>query len=202
MDLGRCLNDAIAVYKRNWLVLVLAMIVYELLSLVTLFILCGPLSGGLCVMMLRALARPDKSADLGDLFAAFNRFWRLLGMFWITTLATLAGTLLCVVPGIALSTIWLFCYFLAVDKDLGLWRSLGASQGIVTRKGLGANLLLCLIFIGIYLVPTAIPVLGLFLGWFVAPLAWLMVASGYVQQVHEDQGELADVLGRSSEQAG
>lgn len=79
MDIGRCVNDAIDVYKKNWLVLVLAALILDVLILVTVLILAGPLSGGVAKMSLNALRREDKSVDLGDLFGCFNRFFGLLG---------------------------------------------------------------------------------------------------------------------------
>jgi hypothetical protein len=194
MNIGRCVNDAIEVYKKNWLVLVLASIILNVLMLVTLLILAGPLCGGFSKMTLNALRREDRTVNLGDLFGCFDRFFGLLGMFFFTFIAILLGFVLCIVPGFALMTIWLFCFFLLVDRDMGVFESLGVSQNIVSRKGLGVNLLVVLIVFGISILPEAIPYVGIVIGWFLMPIAWLIEASAYVQQVDEDDGSLADLF--------
>ncbi len=91
-----------------------------------------------------------------------------------------------------------FVFYLAVDRDMGVFQSLGASQNIVSRKGLGGNLLVALIVIGISIIPLAIPYAGIIVGWFLMPIAWLIEASAYIQQVDEDDGSLADLFPESS----
>ncbi len=193
MDIGRCMNDAVDVYKKNWLVLVLAAIIVDVLIVVTLLILAGPLSGGFSKMVLNAMRRADKTVNLGDLFGSFHRFCGLLGLFFLCLIAVFVGLALLVIPGIALMTIWLFPFYLIVDKDMRVFQSLGVSQNIVTRKGLGANLLLVIITL-VLILPSFIPYLGIMLAWFLTPITWLMCASAYVQQVDEDDGTLADLF--------
>ena len=67
------------------------------------------------------------------------------------------------------------------------------AQNIVTRKGLGTNLLLVIITM-ILVLPSFIPYVGIIRGWLLTSITWLMVASAYVQQVDEDDGSLADLL--------
>ena len=74
----------------------------------------------------------------------------------------------------------------------------GASQNIVSRKGLGANLLLVVITTIICVIPSFIPYVGFIIAWFVTPIAWLMIASAYIQEVDEDDGTLADLYPESS----
>jgi hypothetical protein len=194
LDLGRCFNDAFAVYSKNWLILGVAAFLQLLLTLLSLSILWGPLSGGVCLMTLRAMRREDKSVQLQDMFQAFDCFGRLLGIFLLTIIPWLLGYALCVVPGLLLSAIWLFPYYFAVDKDLGVIRSLGASVKTVNRKGFGLNLLLVLVSFGISLIPSLLPYLGIIASFFVTPITWLLETSAYIQQVQEDDGELSDVL--------
>lgn len=194
MDIGRAFNDAVEVYKKNWLILFLAACLLEILGLLTLLILFGPLYGGVCRMLLGAMQREDKSVNMGDMFGCFDRFGRLLGLFFLTFIATLIGLVLCVLPGLALSTIWLFVFYLAVDKDLGVFRALGVSQNIVSRKGLGKNFLLVIIVLALEIGASIIPYAGIILGWLISPIAWLLVTSAYIQQVHEDTGALQDLF--------
>ena len=55
MDIGRCLNEALDVYKKNLVPLVIAALLLEVLSLLSLSILTGPLTGGWCLMTIKAL---------------------------------------------------------------------------------------------------------------------------------------------------
>jgi hypothetical protein len=187
MDIGRCFNEALEVYKKNLVQLVLGALLFEVLGVLSLTILIGPLAGGWCLMTVNALRRKDKRVELGDLFGAFNRFLPLVGVFYLTLLPILIGSLLCVVPGMLLMTIWLFSFFLIVDRREGVFRSLSLSQELVTRSGLGNYVLLILILLALSLAPSAIPYLGVVLGWFLMPIAWLIEASAYLQEVDENQ---------------
>lgn len=200
MDIGRCMNDAVAVFRKNWLPLVLASIIVDVLVVASLLILAGPLSGGYSKMVLNAIRREDKAVNLGDLFGCFNRFFGLLGLFFLCSIAVTVGLALLVIPGVVLMTIWLFPFFLIVDKDMRVFQSLGVSLNIVTRKGLGATLLLVIITL-VLILPSFIPYLGILLAWIMTPITWLMVASAYVQQVDEDDGALEDLFPKASTSA-
>lgn len=50
MDVGRCFNEAIEVYKKNLVPLVLGAFLFEVLSFLSLTILIGPLAGGWSLM--------------------------------------------------------------------------------------------------------------------------------------------------------
>ena len=56
LDIGRCFQEALDLYKKNFLVLFIAAAITEAVSGVTLGILAGPLIGGWVVMGLFALA--------------------------------------------------------------------------------------------------------------------------------------------------
>jgi hypothetical protein len=92
LDIGRCFNDAVAAYKKNFLALFLAAIIFDFLAALTLLVLAGPLLGGICLMTLKSLRREDKALELGDLFGAFGRFGTLVGLFFLTGLLSLAGS--------------------------------------------------------------------------------------------------------------
>ncbi len=185
MDIGRCFNEALEVYKKNLAQLVVGAFLFELLSLLSLTILIGPLAGGWALMTINALRRPDKHVDLADMFRAFNRFFSLLGMFYLTFIPILIGLLLLLVPGLLLMTIWIFSFFLIVDREEGVFSSLSTSHEMVKRSGYGNYVLLVIIVFAISLAPSAIPYVGFILGWFLTPIAWLIEASAYLQEVDE-----------------
>src|SRR5918999_5651631 len=142
LDFSRCLVEAWAVYRRNFWTLLLAALLRAVLSLVTLFVLTGPLLGGWCAMTLNALSRPDRKVDLGLLFSGSYRFGTLAAIFVLTALAQLAGLLLLILPGLLLMTLWLFPFHLAMDKGMGATDAMSASVRIVQRRGLGPNFML------------------------------------------------------------
>jgi hypothetical protein len=181
LDIGRCFNDAMAVYKKNFLALILAAIVCAFLSVCTLLVLAGPLSGGISLMTLKSLRREDKGVEFG----AFGKFGTLVGLFFVSFLLSLLGLSLLLLPGLLLMTIWLFPFYLVVDKNLGVFEALKVSKDIVMRQGFWRNFLLMLILLAFAIGPLLVPYVGAVIGWLLAPLGWLVVASAYLQQVGE-----------------
>lgn len=181
MDIGRCFNDAIDVYKRNVAQLVVAAFLFEVLTLLSLTILAGPLAAGWSLMTVNAMRREDKFVDLGDLFRGFRVFFPSLGLFYLTFLPIVIGLALCLVPGMLLATIWFFSMFLLIDRGEGVFASLRISQEIVKRSGFANYFLLVMLNSAISLGPSAIPYVGIILAWFVTPIVWLLTASAYIQ---------------------
>lgn len=186
VDIGRCLSDAMEIYTKNFLVLVVASFLFMVLSVFSLFILAGPLLGGVCLMTLEAMRQEDGKIDLGRLFAGFDRFGSLLLLFFVVAIGIAIGTLMLIIPGLVLMTLWLFPFYLVVDKQVGLWDALGMSYEIVLRRGFWPNLLLTLLILAISFGPDLIPVVGTVVGIMVMPIAWLMSTSAYIQEVYED----------------
>src|SRR5258705_12066183 len=71
---------------------------------------------------------------------------------------------------------------------------MSASWRIVLRNGLGWNLLLAAIIFALAMAPAVIPYIGWVIGWFLAPITWLMVSSAYIRQVGEGESALADIV--------
>lgn len=193
LDIGRCFNDAIEVYKNNLPTLLLSTFLLLAISLVTLFILQGVLSGGFFWMLLLAMRRPDKKVEIKDMFSLFKKFLPLTGLLLIEAALIFIGFFLLIVPGLFLATMWIFAFFLMVDKNMAVISSLKASWNIVLKKGFGMNLLLCVIYIAFY-IGGMVPTIGWLINLFLVPLGGLVLTSGYIQQVSEDQGELTEIL--------
>ncbi len=185
LDIGRCLNDAMEAYKRNFLVFLVAAILFDLLTICSLLILAGPLWGGSAIMSLNTLRDPNHKPRLGDLFAAFDRFGTLAGLFFLTIIPLLIAYMLLLIPGIFLSAMWLFAVYLIVDANLGVMDSLQTSWRIVKRRGLWPNLAIAFIVFAMTAGPSAIPGVGWLIGLLLTPMVWLMVASAYLQEVRE-----------------
>ena len=194
LSITRCFDDAGAVFSRNVALLVVAALVFQLLSFMTLLVLCGPLCGGAALLSLRGLLRPDRRVDLGDLFATMNRFLPMVGLFFLVLVASLLGFVALVVPGLLLMTFWLFPFYLMVDKNLGALDALAASAAIVRRRGFGPNFLLAMIVFGLSVAPAFLPYVGILVDCITIPITWLLVASAYVQQVREKEDDLRDLF--------
>jgi uncharacterized membrane protein len=145
-------------------------------------------------MTIAALTSPDKKIDIGLMFSQFGRFAPLLGLFLLTVIPTLLGLALFIVPGVLLMALWMYSFPLMIERNMSITEAMTASWRIVMRNGLGWNLLLAAIIFAFAIVPTFIPYLGWIVGWFLAPITWLMVSSAYIQQVREREAELADIL--------
>ncbi len=193
LDLGRCLNDAMEVYRKNFLTFLLAGILFDLLSICSLLVLAGPLWGGSVMMSLNAMRHPDRTARLGDLFGAFNRFGTLVALFLLTAIPILIGYAALLLPGLLLSALWIFAVFLVVDRDMGVMDSLRMSWRIVVQRGLWINVAAAFVLFAILAGPILVPYVSWLVSWLIAPLAWLFATSAYLQEIpeHSDLTEFA-----------
>ncbi len=193
LDLGRCLNDAMEVYRKNVLTFILAVILFDLLSIGSLLVLAGPLMGGMILMSLNAMRDPEHKAHLGDLFGTFNRFGAFVGLFFLTLIPFLLGYALLVVPGVLLLAVWLFPGYLMVDRHMGVIDALRTSWRIVVARGFWINAAAAFLITVLFAGPVFIPYVGAIAGWLLAPLAWLINTSAYIQEVkeHSDLSEFA-----------
>lgn len=191
LDISRCFTDAFDIYKRNMPVLILSALLFQIISIFSLFILAGPLYGGYCFMMLNAIRKEGNSVELRDMFKMFNKFWPLLGLFGVQAVLVFFGFLLLIIPGLILTTMWLFTYFIMVDTDKGIFDALKGSWELVREKGFWINFALCIIYLLLSVIPGQIPYAGLALGILVLPFTILMLTSAYKQQAPEKVKEEA-----------
>lgn len=182
LDIGKCFTDAWEVYKVNILILILSALIFQVISLFTLLILSGPLFGGYCFMTMNAMRKADKKVELNDMFKMLGKFWPLLGLFFLQGIAIFAGLLLLIVPGILLMALWLYTYFIMVDKNKGVMDSLKASWNLVKDKGLWINLALAIIYLVLSGVSGQIPVVGWLINIILVPFGILLITSAYLQQ--------------------
>jgi|SRR5687768_8766740 hypothetical protein len=187
LDLSRALNDAVEVYKRNFLTFILAALLLDLLSIASLLVLTGPLWGAIVLMTLRAMSDPKAEVRLGDIFSTFNlkQFGPLVALCFLTAIPILLGLVMLVIPGLVLMTLWMFPTYLMVDQNLGVWDSIRTSGRIVLRRGFWINAAAAFVIFALCLAPSLIPGVGFLISLLVAPLAWLINTSCYIQEVRE-----------------
>lgn len=195
-DFGNCWNDTIEVYKRNFWMLVLGYLITTVLMVMSLFILTGPLVGGFGYAMVLAMRRPDKTFKLEEIFNGFSRFWTLFALFIIQVIPIVLGYSLLIIPGLLLSTIWLYTELLVMDKGEGVWSSLRKSYRIVKNNSFGTAFLIVLIGFALGLIPQVIHYVGFIISLFISPLAWLLMAAAYNRSNKEiANGELQITTG-------
>ena len=93
-----------------------------------LFVVQIFLSMGLIAFTLRFYGDPS-DANARDLWAP-KMFWSFLGMYIVSTLATIAGFIALIIPGIIIAIGFMFAQYLVIDKELGSVESLKESWHI------------------------------------------------------------------------
>ena len=181
LDIGRCFNEAMDIYKKNVLMLVVSALVFQVLVLLSLTICAGPLFGGFCIMMLNAMRKDTKTIDMKDMFSLFGRFLPLMGLFYLQALATALGFVLLVIPGLIVATMWIYAMFVAADKNKGPVEAMKTSWNVV-KPNFWMNFALMVLYLAVSIVPSQIPFVGFILSFFIMPFAMLMIASSYQQQ--------------------
>lgn len=179
LDIGGCWNDAIEVYKRNIGRLIVMSVLMMVLSVGTLFILTGPLAGGIAYAMLLAIRRPSKMVDIGEMFLGLRKFWVLLGLFFIQIIPIMAGISLLLLPGVLLCTVWLYTNLLPMDQDEGILGTFRRSYAIARANGFWMSFAIAAIVIAIGMIPSAIPRVGILISLVISPLSWLLVSAAY-----------------------
>lgn len=180
-DLGQCFNDAITLYQKNLMVLVFAGFLFEVLSAFTLLLLAGPIYAGFLMMALDACRREDQKVDFSLFFKGFDQFATYFLLFIVIAVASLAGLLFLIVPGLVVMTLWLYPFYFVVEKRMSLNDALGASYKLVMKSGFGLNFGLAALVFAMTVFPTFVPYVGAIVGWFVLPLGVLVVTFAYLQ---------------------
>jgi hypothetical protein len=145
------------------------MFVAQLLQFVVLQFLIG----GLYRMAINQVRSGQLS--LGDMFSVTDVLPSLLGAALLSGLATFAGLLLCVIPGLLISGLLMFTIPLVVDQRMGAIEAMSTSWN--TLKG---QAVMALVFIFVTGLLATAGVIACFVGVLVtAPLAVLSIATLY-----------------------
>lgn len=183
LDIGNCFDEALEMYKKNFVLLIIAAAVCQALSFFSLLILAGPLWGGFYFMLLNAFRREDKRVVVGDLFRMMHRFWPLFLLLLVEIILVLLGLVLLVVPMLLVNCLLLYTQLLMVDRGLGVKESLVTSSHIVLEKGFGMHFLLSIICLALSITTSFIPHVGWLLGVLTMPLTALLVTSSYLLHI-------------------
>jgi hypothetical protein len=159
MDIGKAFVDSWNIYVKNFIILILALLVAGVLGIITLGILAIPLFVGFQMMFVNA--KRGKAIAFNDVFAPIGNFFKLVGaVLWMAILILLAllpgiiclmmnwntigGILLAagILFDIYLGVNWMFALLLIQDKGLSISSALKASKELVGKNNWWMHLLL------------------------------------------------------------
>ncbi|MDD2764717.1 MAG: DUF4339 domain-containing protein [Opitutaceae bacterium] len=104
-----------------------------LLGILASLLLSGVFIGGLYFYYLRRLH--GETVEFGDAFAGFTlAFVPLMLAGLVSSLLTLVGFLLLILPGIYLAVAWSFTMLLVIDKKLEFWTAMEVSRRVITAQ--------------------------------------------------------------------
>ena len=129
---GEWMENGFNLYKNNFVTLVLASLVAGVLSVVTMFILAGPMFAGFLLITIALFDKQEPKPEVGDLFKGFDFFLNsfLFVFVWgiaLIIVSFLLGLVPCVGQLAALFVVYaaqaflMFGLFLIVDKNMEFW---------------------------------------------------------------------------------
>lgn len=126
MDIGKNIQESFGLYSRNFVTLFLGSLVAGILSVVTLGILAGPLTGGMLILCLK-LYRGEK-AGWNEIFAHFDQFlptflitlllWAASMVVWVIGSIPVIGWLIQLGAGPAVGLLYVLTIGFIVDKKM------------------------------------------------------------------------------------
>jgi len=184
LDYAALIGEAWGKLKNNLVNFILATIIYAAICIVlslprssitslVLFIIGGPIYLGLAHMALNA-AR-DQKVELGMLFSGFKNFVPACLAGILVGIFVSIGTMLCIIPGILVSTIYMFTFFYMANGVNNFWEAMESS-----RINVMANFLPWLLLLLIAMALNIIGALALLIGMLITfPLTIILIAISF-----------------------
>jgi len=184
LAVGELLSEAWAVFKANAGLLVGAFAIFIVISAgangltykiggIGGIILNGPMMLGYIALVMGLLKK--QPVEIGTLFSGFQRFLPAFLANLLMSIFTGIGLILCVIPGLFVSMIYLLTYFYMLEKNLDFWPSMEASRTKIMGN-LGSWIVLWLVLIAINIVGLIPCGLGLLV---TGPLSLLTLGLAY-----------------------
>jgi hypothetical protein len=133
MNFQGYLEDSWRIIKQEPIILILGGFIVQLLTLLSMGILAGPLLGGYLLLIISYL-RDNKRPVFNDLFLGLREFGKLFPYF-LVLLIILIGFALLVIPGLLFATWWLYVLPLMVDRKMSFGDAMRMSMNRVNEKG-------------------------------------------------------------------
>jgi uncharacterized membrane protein len=140
----------------------------------------GALVAGMHIYCLKKLL--GRRAEFADLFKGFNFFVPTLVASIVIWLFTLAGTLLCIIPGLVVAAMYKFTYLFIVDKRMDFWQAMQASHAVAKNDYFGFTIFL-LAMAGVNLLGALCCIVGIFV---TIPVTFAAITVAYQETVGFD----------------
>lgn len=181
IQLGELLSKAWDVFLKNAAVLLSAILLTLVIAVVGSWfsmglaglVLSGPLAYGLSLICLKLVR--GESVEFNLLFSGFQKFLPSFMAWLLISLFATIGLLLCIIPGLYVSIIFMLTYFYMVDQNLDFWPAMEASRKTIS-KDLGKWVVIWLVIVVLNLIGALLCGLGQLV---TAPVSLLMLAEAY-----------------------
>ena len=205
MDIAKALTETWNTYKSNFVVIILAMLVVNIISMFTLGLLASVMFVGFMMMFVKA--KRGQPLVFNDVFAGFSRFFQIFfgailialiffALFIPAVLSfrfgiPLLGAILILAAALVavyLAVVWMFPLLLIYDKKLSIEQALKESRRIVTENNFWMHFLLLILIILISSLGSIMGGMGLpmwltfIVNLLTTPLAWGTLAYVYEEE--------------------
>jgi len=143
MNFQAYLQDTYRIIKEEPLILILGGLLVQLLTIVSMGILAGPILGGYFLLIIYYL-RDNKKPSFNDIFSGLQQFGNLFPYFLVLLLIFI-GFMLLILPGLLLATWWLYVLPLMVDRRISFGDAMRLSMDKVNQTGFLMHLVFLLL---------------------------------------------------------
>ncbi len=191
LNIGELLSKSWDIFTKNVGLLIGAVVLVGLILIVGSWIsfglagivLTGPLMYGLSLLCLRLVR--GESADFNLVFSGFQRFLPSFMAGLLISLFAFIGTILCILPGLFVTIIYMLTYFYMVDQKLDFWPAMEASRKAV-MDNFSKWFVLWLVVVLLNFAGGLICGIGQLV---TGPLSFLMIAEAY-NRINSGSGEV------------
>jgi hypothetical protein len=135
VQIGKWISDGWNIISGDLLMVILATLVFAIMSGVIPIILQAPMVIGMHIMLVNKML--TGRLDIGDLFKGFNYFVPSLLATLVMGIFIFIGMLACIIPGLVVGAMYLFTYLFIADRKMEFWPAMQASHAIVKQNYLG-----------------------------------------------------------------
>jgi hypothetical protein len=182
MDFKKHLEAAWNITLKHIVVLILMTLVSLAVSLITAGVL-GPVVMAGFIQSIILMIRNERAPRIEDLFSQMRLFLPLLAFSIVVGLAVLLGTLLFILPGLAIALLATFgCLYvlpLMTDRRMGLIEAVKTSWQMALQDSVADHIVVVILFVGLMAVGGSV-FIGIF---FTQPFAMVFMVSVYLERI-------------------
>ncbi len=134
---GEWLSEGWGLFKQDWLMHVVVVLILGVANSATASILYGPLLCGYYYMIFKKVQDPASSIELGDIGKGFEVFVNALVAWLLVGIFTSVGTIACFVGAIVVGALLIFVFPLIMDRRMDFWPAIQASFDKTKENWLG-----------------------------------------------------------------